>query len=269
MKNNEKNSQEPYPAGSKGSGHGAGTSTGNQEFGDRLKMSREKLGLSQAGLGKKIGVTTTTVQNYEYGGSPKGDVLVRMAEVLGCSLDWLLLGQGTHGGALAVEGDGTFSAEGVVGRNGGEFTVPVLEEPNTDNYNWVPMVEAELSAGGGSLMASERIRDYYAFRKRFIANIATSPKNLVLMRVSGDSMDPEIRNGATVMIDLGRRKIKNNCIFALGFEDTIIIKELERLPEGRVRIISKNRDEYPAYEAEANSLRIIGQVIWGDRLYPI
>ncbi|VVS90714.1 XRE family transcriptional regulator [Desulfoluna spongiiphila] len=270
MKNNGKKGPEPCLGGEKGDGQTPGISTGNQEFGDRLKMSREKLGLSQAGLGKKIGVTTTTVQNYEYGGSPKGDVLVRMAEVLGCSLDWLLLGQGTHCGAFSLEnGGGVFSVEGSVGREGGEFKVPVLEEPDTDNYNWVPMVEAELSAGGGSLMASERIRDYYAFRKRFIANIATSPKNLVLMRVSGDSMDPEIRNGATVMIDLGRRKIKNNCIFALGFEDTIIIKELERLPEGRVRIISKNREEYPAYEAEANSLRIIGQVIWGDRLYPI
>ena len=118
-------------------------------------------------------------------------------------------------------------------------------------------------------MASERIKDYYAFRKPFIANVATSPKKLILMRVTGDSMDPEIRNGATVMIDLGRKHIKNNCIFALGIEDTIIIKELERLPGGRVRVISKNRTEYPPYEADVADLHIIGQVVWGDRLYPI
>lgn len=228
------------------------------------------MGLSQARLGKKIGVTTTTIQNYEYGGSPKGDVLVRMAETLECSIDWLLLGRESrvaqeNGGVCGVihqPGDS-------VSMDGGAFKVPVLNAPDPDKYNWIPMVEAELSAGGGSLMASQRIRDYYAFRKPFISYIATSAKNLVLMRVSGDSMDPEIRNGATVMIDLGRKKIKNNCIFALGFEDTIIIKELERLPEGRVLIISKNRDEYPSYEADANALRIIGQVIWGDRLYPL
>ncbi|VFQ45967.1 LexA family transcriptional regulator [Desulfoluna butyratoxydans] len=150
----------------------------------------------------------------------------------------------------------------------GELKVPVLEAPEVDHYDYIPMVEAQLSAGGGSFMASERIRDYYAFRKAFIANVATSVKKLILMRVSGESMEPEIRNGATVMIDLGRRHIKNNCIYALGLEDTIIIKELERIPGGRVRVISKN-PQYPAYEADAKALRIIGQVIWGDRMYPI
>ena len=159
--------------------------------------------------------------------------------------------------------------EKVEERENGDLQMPVLDDPEPDKYNWVPMVEAELSAGGGSLLASEKIKDYYAFRKPFIRNIATSAKNLVLMRVSGDSMDPEIRHGATVMIDLGRKRIKNNCIFALGIQDSIIIKELELLPGGSVRIISKNRNEYPAYEAEASELRIIGQVVWGDRLYPI
>jgi len=150
----------------------------------------------------------------------------------------------------------------------GELKVPVLEAPEVDHYDYIPMVEARLSAGGGSFMASERIRDYYAFRKAFIANVATSVKKLILMRVSGESMEPEIRNGATVMIDLGRRHIKNNCIFALGLGDTISIKELEMLPGGIVRVISKN-PQYPAYEADAKDLRIIGQVIWGDRLYPL
>ncbi|VVS92734.1 LexA family transcriptional regulator [Desulfoluna spongiiphila] len=151
----------------------------------------------------------------------------------------------------------------------GELTVPVLEAPEVDHYYYIPMVEARLSAGGGSFLASERIRDYYAFRKAFIANVTASVKKLILMRVSGESMEPEIRNGATVMIDLGRRHIKNNCIFALGLGDTISVKELEMLPGGRVRVISKNRSAYPPYEADAKDLRIIGQVIWGDRLYPL
>lgn len=141
--------------------------------------------------------------------------------------------------------------------------------PDPEKYDWIPMVEAKLSAGGGSFENGETIRDYYAFRKRFIQRMACCAKNLVLLRVTGDSMTPDIQDGATVMLDLGRTSIKNGCIFALGVEDTILIKELERLADGRVRIISKNRAEYPPYETNAQNLRIIGQVIWGDRRFPL
>ncbi len=244
-----------------------------KSIGDRLKLIRGKK--NQTEFAEILEVSRNTLLRYERGDSvPDSRLAALICKEFNISTEWFLFGTGgMHGGGLSSGKDASGECACLPGRieedENGELKVPVLEDPEPDKYNWVPMVEAELSAGGGSLVASERIKDYYAFRKPFISNIATAPKNLVLMRVSGDSMDPEIRNGATVMIDLGRKRIKNNCIFALGLEDTIIIKELERLPEGRVRIISKNHDQYPAYEADATSLRIIGQVIWGDRLYPI
>lgn len=138
-----------------------------------------------------------------------------------------------------------------------------------DNYCFVPMVEARLSGGHGEPVYSEGIKDYYAFRRRFINYIATSPKNLILMRVTGTSMEPEIKDGGTVMIDLGRKHPKTGAYFALGYGDSLSVKELELLPAGRVRIISKNRKDYPPHEADLKDIRIIGQVIWGDRMFPI
>lgn len=138
-----------------------------------------------------------------------------------------------------------------------------------DNYCFVPMVECRLSGGNGEVVYSEGIKDYYAFRRRFINYIATSPKNLILMRVAGTSMEPEIKDGGTVLIDMGRTHPKSGCYFALGFDDALSVKELDLLPEGRVRVISKNRKDYPPYEADLKSIRIIGQVIWGDRAFPI
>ena len=253
-------------------------------IGERLKNLRGTQ--SQTEFAQKFGISRNTLVNYEKGASvPDSKLAALICEELTLSAEWFLFGNGPKYRKEVEAGIGATLNKGpesqaheqaricqqgrVEEGENGDLKVPVLDDPEPDKYNWVPMVEAELSAGGGSLLASERIRDYYAFRKPFIRNIATSAKNLVLMRVSGDSMDPEIRNGATVMIDLGRKRIKNNCIFALGIQDTIIIKELELLPGGSVRIISKNRNEYPAYEADANDLRIIGQVVWGDRLYPL
>jgi phage repressor protein C with HTH and peptisase S24 domain len=82
------------------------------------------------------------------------------------------------------------------------------------------------------------------------------------MTVEGESMTPTISDGDTVMIDMGRTRIKSGSIYALGIEDTIIVKRLEYLVSGTIRIISDNRQEYAPYEANPQNIRIIGEVIW-------
>lgn len=66
----------------------------NHNFGDRLKAHREKMGMTQADLASKIGVDPNTIQRYESGSLPKGDKIVSLADVLDCSIDWLLKGSG-------------------------------------------------------------------------------------------------------------------------------------------------------------------------------
>lgn len=67
--------------------------TGYSDLKRRLKLRREKLGISQIDLAKKIGVTKSTIQNYEYGTPPKGDNIVKLAQVLRCKVAWLLNGE--------------------------------------------------------------------------------------------------------------------------------------------------------------------------------
>lgn len=61
--------------------------------GERIRQLRGDL--SQAEFASKIGVHKEMVGKYERGQNvPGGDVLTRMREVFGVSLDWLLTGQG-------------------------------------------------------------------------------------------------------------------------------------------------------------------------------
>ncbi|MBA2881802.1 phage repressor protein C with HTH and peptisase S24 domain [Desulfosalsimonas propionicica] len=129
-------------------------------------------------------------------------------------------------------------------------------------FDFVPMAEARLNAGGGNVVMTEQYGEYYAFRKDWLRKVATGPGNIVLMTVEGESMTPTISDGDTVMIDMGRTRIKSGSIYALGIEDTIIIKRLEYLVSGSIRIISDNRQEYSPYEANPKNIRIIGEVIW-------
>ena len=63
-------------------------------FAGRLRRRREEQGLRKQELAARIGVSLTTIQQYENGQLPKGEFAVRLAAVLRCSLDWLLAGRG-------------------------------------------------------------------------------------------------------------------------------------------------------------------------------
>lgn len=140
------------------------------------------------------------------------------------------------------------------------------ENPSHGDFDYIPMVETKLSAGDGAFVESEGVESYYAFKKNWIQRVATNAKNLVLMRVIGDSMSPTIQARDTVMVDLERKDIREGEIFAIRFDHTVMIKRLAFRPGGKILIISDNRTEYEPYEMNGSELTVIGQVIFFSRV---
>lgn len=63
-------------------------------IGDRIKLKRKELGLTQAELGKKLNVTDRAVSKWEQNeGNPDMSIIASLANVLGVSLDYLILGK--------------------------------------------------------------------------------------------------------------------------------------------------------------------------------
>ncbi|MDY5669196.1 MAG: helix-turn-helix transcriptional regulator [Bacilli bacterium] len=63
-------------------------------IGNRIKLKRKELGLTQAELGEKLNITDRAVSKWEQGeGDPNLSIIPNIAKVLGVSLDYLLLGK--------------------------------------------------------------------------------------------------------------------------------------------------------------------------------
>lgn len=171
--------------------------------------------------------------------------------------------------AEAVEaldpGDPQMQASQQDGENEGKDPPPPVDV----DMIFIPMVEAVLSAGSGSLETSADSERRYAFRSDFLHRKG-NPDAMVLMRVSGDSMEPEIKNGDVVLLDQSKQRIMAGRFYAVGFEDAIYIKQIDMLP-GKVVLRSLNTT-YPPVELDvredlATQFRVVGQVLWVGREY--
>ena len=74
-------------------------------LGQRIQELRKQKGLSQEGLGEKLGVSRQAVSRWEMDGAvPEVDKLVAMAKLFGVSLDQLLTGEETEAAPAAGKG---------------------------------------------------------------------------------------------------------------------------------------------------------------------
>ena len=100
------------------------------------------------------------------------------------------------------------------------------------------------------------------FNKEWLKRKGASDK-LVLMDIFGNSMEPELREGDTVLIDQSQKDILAGAVYAVGVDDTIMVKRIEKHPNKLV-LLSDNKDYTPVYlqRDELGNVRIIGKVIW-------
>ena len=126
----------------------------------------------------------------------------------------------------------------------------------------VPRVKARLHAGGGSFETSPEIESFYAFSRAWLRRKG-NPEQMVLMDVIGDSMSPVIEEGDTVLVDQSRTDIYSGGIYAVGIDDTVMVKRIEKHPQ-RLVLISANSSYAPVYlqKEEVRRIRIIGRVVW-------
>ena len=139
-----------------------------------------------------------------------------------------------------------------------------MRDSETEFKN-IPKVKARLSAGGGSFEIGSEIKGYYAFQQEWLRTKG-NPGRMVLMDIFGNSMEPELKDGDTVLIDESQKDILAGAVYAVGVEDTIMVKRIEKHPNKLV-LLSDNKDYSPVYlqGGEDESVRIIGKVIWVGR----
>lgn len=184
---------------------------------------------------RRAGVSSGLISKYLAAGGSTGhrlDIVARIAEAAGVSLDWLVW----------AKGDGESAGQTIR----------------------VPRYDATLAAGAGSWNDGRRRLDDIPFTPAFFQKRLgnRAPGNFSVLEAKGDSMAPAISDGDLLLIDESDTRIIDG-VFAFLLDGDARVKRFRRKLDG-ISIISDN----PAYEPEdvpANQLdkiSVIGRVRW-------
>ena len=208
---------------------------------ERLKMLYRVV--SDTDLALKMRKTQSAISSAKMRGRVPSVWMMDAAYSFGVNLQWIITGEGEQ--FLPYQA-------------GAETKKPDVE------VLMVPLVEAVLSAGHGRFESEPGSGRGYVFRSDFLHGKGV-PARMVLMRVDGDSMEPDIKSGDMVLIDQSQTTLYPGQFYAVAVENMVFVKIVSAMP-GKVLLRSLNT-AYPPVEIDTRGdledmVRIIGRCVW-------
>lgn len=213
-----------------------------KQIGKRLVLARERNNLSRADVSSHIEIGTTTLQQWELGNREASiEALEKIAKLYNVTPQYLIFG---------------------------DEETPYIEQrsANDDIYDYVPVYDVQASAGHGMFSeGATKPLKHLAFRKDWLAYRGFKIKDLAIIYAEGDSMEPTIPDGSTLVIDCSLNIPKDGKIYIIRIDERLYVKRIQWLPTG-LRLISDNKELYDPIdltkdELKHDNIEIIGQVV--------
>ena len=115
-------------------------------------------------------------------------------------------------------------------------------------------------AGGGMDAAEGEVTGLVAFRRDWLDRHGIEPARCVVADVQGESMEPTVPDGSSILIDCTRRRLREGGIFAVRTADGLIVKRAGEDVGGRWLLVS----DHPGWPVMPwpDDAEIIGEVRW-------
>lgn len=202
-----------------------------QTLGDRIRAKRRELNISQIELAKKVGITQGALSHLESGRNETSKELPQIALALGVDVHWLLTGQNLQANIPSYTEIHDWDSN-----------TPIED----DEASIIFYKDFHLQCGGGleNLVESNEHRRL-RMSKSTLKRLGIEQELAFAATAQDNSMMPTICDGDTVFVDRGRKNIKDGKAFAIEHGGLFRIKRLYKVPNGGVRIVSDNHQEYP------------------------
>lgn len=214
-----------------------------------------------------LGVSQATFTNWRSRGLSQGGI-VESCSRLNISPEWLRSGKGdmrpSHQAPrmrmnVTKHGKNLDAAEGV--------TALGADDDHADDYIQIRESEVRFAAGNGRSAHYDELAESVpaTYRREWFVKEGINPDNARRFKVHGDSMEPFLYGGDTVLVHLGESTIINGKVYALRYGDELRIKRVYKKLDGGLILHSDNPDYLPRDEELSPAMvqehiNIIGRV---------
>ena len=214
-------------------------------FKENLQDAMASAGVGPTDIGNALGISSQAVSQWISGKThPTGKRLKDLAIFLGTSWEELHSEKGSRREITKIVHAPSY------------ITIPEYDVVTSAGPGAVP----QLCSAGEGLSPAE----HWQIPRTYISAFSDVPDKLAIIRVAGDSMEPEYQAGDRVLIDTSHCVPSPPGVYVLWDGYGLVLKRLELLPgmeePRRVRIMSIN-SAYSTYELTLDEISINGRVI--------
>jgi len=132
--------------------------------------------------------------------------------------------------------------------------------PQRADWFDVPRLALGASAGPGAVALGEEAIGAFRFSARWLRGQGLDPAMLSAIAVTGDSMEPTLRDGDEILVDRTPRPPRDG-IHVVRLDDSLLVKRLDTGRPGQVVLLSDNA-AYRPIEVAAGEVHLVGRVVW-------
>lgn len=206
------------------------------------------------------GVSQTGLQRLINGGEPTLSTLIALAKAANVSVEWLATGQ-DHKTSTPIPQNQANSSHCVC--------LDTLGNPvDLDEFVFIPRYNLKAAAGHGATTEGEKPMFSMAFRRYWIENyLRATPTDLSVISVKGDSMEGVLNDRDVILLNTSDTQASSG-LYVLRVDGDLVVKRVQRLPGGILRVISAN-EAYATFDVDLNNspadFGVIGRVVWFGR----
>ena len=241
---------------------GQPTADAMKTVGARLRKGRKMRRMTQTDLAKLIGTSPNQISMIENGQSGTSlRTMVAAANALNVSLDFLA------GLTEDVRPSRQLLFDLIDIRT--ELSDLMHGEPGKlaahyDGTTHIEVIDIRTAAGAGAVVHSgEGVKSMIEFPVAWLRERNLQPKNCRVIEVVGESMEPTLADGCSILIDLSSSDPYPRGMFVMRTEDELIVKRLKRDQEAGWLLVSDNPDKkaYPTQRWRSDT-KILAEVKW-------
>lgn len=207
------------------------------EFGANISKLRKQYGLSRVAFAEALGVKADKIKHVETG-HQRAD-----HELMGALIS-----------VYNVNLNDLFS-----GDSSGQI-VPAASE-----FVQISKFTVSASAGNGARNDTEDSAGHYAFSRRWIKRRGLNPDSLAVIMVTGDSMEPKLRDNDLILLDRDQTEVRDGKTYVVRLGNELVVKNIQHLGHNQITLLSANTFYPPRTidlpEGDSGTIQIIGRVV--------